>query len=350
MKIFKKVTIDFIHIKIGKRLKEIPFYFYVFILGRILYYFLNTLVMQILILATICYYVLHRFWNIPYYRLHVLPIGLLMMIVTVSFEELFHAGVAIQKGLAENVEFLKIAILKSKSGRRIAPGYASIVFKNMPVSTNLIYIMAGGSISVILLLISVFLVSTVTGNFGLNSYQNEIRYYFLILLLFHVSSLIPTNILTESDGAKILKLRKSLSMSYMTLLRHLFFSPYQVILYLFGYKIKKSRNSDSQFAGHNATAFNYFQKGMYKEAIDALEMAYTINPGNGDVCNNLAYCYLKLDMDMSRALLLAYKAVKTNKNDATYLETLAYIMRKKGDIEKSQDIFKRIEYLKRGLE
>ncbi|MDR0896168.1 MAG: tetratricopeptide repeat protein [Prevotellaceae bacterium] len=74
----------------------------------------------------------------------------------------------------------------------------------------------------------------------------------------------------------------------------------------------------------------YHIKGMNTEAYIAYDSALVYNPANVGALNNYAY-YLSLERkDLDKAEEMSYKTVKTEPNNATYLDTYAWILFEKG--------------------
>ena len=72
-------------------------------------------------------------------------------------------------------------------------------------------------------------------------------------------------------------------------------------------------------------------QGAYEEAYQAYEKALQYHPDNISVLNNYAY-YLSLERrDLDRAEEMSYRTVKAEPQNATYLDTYAWILFEKGN-------------------
>ena len=75
----------------------------------------------------------------------------------------------------------------------------------------------------------------------------------------------------------------------------------------------------------------FHQKQQNAEAYQAYEQALKYNPDNIPVLNNYAY-YLSLERkELDRAEEMSYRTVKAEPNNATYLDTYAWILFEKGN-------------------
>ena len=75
----------------------------------------------------------------------------------------------------------------------------------------------------------------------------------------------------------------------------------------------------------------YHTKGMMDEAYNAYDSALVYNPVNIGALNNYAY-YLSVEKrDLDKAEEMSYKTVKAEPNNATYLDTYAWILFVKGN-------------------
>lgn len=76
-------------------------------------------------------------------------------------------------------------------------------------------------------------------------------------------------------------------------------------------------------------ADTYYMKGDTIEAFKTYELSLDINPGNTLVLNNYAYFLAENDKDLDKAEKMSALAVKGNPENATFLDTYAWIFFKK---------------------
>ena len=74
----------------------------------------------------------------------------------------------------------------------------------------------------------------------------------------------------------------------------------------------------------------YHTQKQMKEAYAAYDSALVYNPSNIGALNNYAY-YLSVRRDLDKAEEMSYKTVKAEPNNATYLDTYAWILFEKGN-------------------
>ena len=74
----------------------------------------------------------------------------------------------------------------------------------------------------------------------------------------------------------------------------------------------------------------YHTQKQMKEAYAAYDSALVYNPSNIGALNNYAY-YLSVERDLDKAEEMSYKTVKAEPNNATYLDTYAWILFEKGN-------------------
>lgn len=80
----------------------------------------------------------------------------------------------------------------------------------------------------------------------------------------------------------------------------------------------------------------YYQKKQMEQAYAAYDSALVYNPSNITALNNYAY-YLSLERrDLDKAEEMSYKTVKAEPNNATFLDTYAWILFEKGNYEQAR--------------
>ncbi|MBR6283884.1 MAG: tetratricopeptide repeat protein [Muribaculaceae bacterium] len=75
-----------------------------------------------------------------------------------------------------------------------------------------------------------------------------------------------------------------------------------------------------------------FEQGDTLRAFDTYEQALTLNPLNAGALNNYAYFLSLCERDLDKAERMAATAIKLYPQSATYLDTYAWVLFKKGDI------------------
>ncbi|MCF8331505.1 MAG: tetratricopeptide repeat protein [Bacteroidales bacterium] len=86
---------------------------------------------------------------------------------------------------------------------------------------------------------------------------------------------------------------------------------------------------------------NYHQLGKYDESDDAYEKALQLDPDNNYVLNNFAY-YLSLRKEnLSKALEMSKKVTVQYPDNATYLDTHAWVLFQMGHYDKALRVFKK---------
>ena len=72
------------------------------------------------------------------------------------------------------------------------------------------------------------------------------------------------------------------------------------------------------------------------EALTVMEQIIEANPKNADALNYVAYALAEKDSELPRAESLARKAVDLNPHDGYYLDTLGYILHKRGGLSEAE--------------
>ena len=76
----------------------------------------------------------------------------------------------------------------------------------------------------------------------------------------------------------------------------------------------------------------YFEQGDTLKAFDTYEQALALNPLNAGALNNYAYFLSLCERDLDKAERMASTAVKLFPQSATYIDTYAWVLFKKGDV------------------
>jgi len=75
----------------------------------------------------------------------------------------------------------------------------------------------------------------------------------------------------------------------------------------------------------------YRRAGRTKQGLEALELAHSLNPRDVNLCNSLAYSWVDAGMNLDRAEALLRYAVAQEPRNAAYLDSLGWVLYKKGD-------------------
>jgi Tfp pilus assembly protein PilF len=95
-----------------------------------------------------------------------------------------------------------------------------------------------------------------------------------------------------------------------------------------GLKVCANDQERSQLWGYIGDV--YHDMGNDKRAFKAYRKALGYNPENVLVLNNYAYFLSLLDQDLERALIMSKKAVNLESNNASYVDTYAWILHRLG--------------------
>ncbi|MDR2890933.1 MAG: tetratricopeptide repeat protein [Alistipes sp.] len=104
----------------------------------------------------------------------------------------------------------------------------------------------------------------------------------------------------------------------------------------------KSADTDSLRSEiHGAVGSLWHEEGDDRKAFKAYDKALRYDPDNAMVLNNYAYYLAEADRELSRALGMALRAVNLRENDATLLDTYAWVLYKTGDFAEAKKIMQR---------
>lgn len=104
--------------------------------------------------------------------------------------------------------------------------------------------------------------------------------------------------------------------------------------------IKLSGKDSLAAAAYGFCGDMYFLQGDSKTAFRYYEKALRINTDNANILNNFAY-YLSLEnKDLPRALIMAERANKLSPQNATYLDTQAWVLYQLGRYEEAQNLMR----------
>ncbi len=95
-------------------------------------------------------------------------------------------------------------------------------------------------------------------------------------------------------------------------------------------------------AGYESTqvfgslAYLSYEQGETEQAIELYEKALACSSGSATALNGLGYVLADTNKDINRALELCTKAAEADKNNAAYLDSLAWVYYKMGRISEAQ--------------
>lgn len=249
-----------------------------------------------------------------------------------ALEESLHMGICIQQGKSNFIEKLVITYLITQRNHLMLMMSVATKFRGNFKLSEKIQIHGGSPLLILLILCVILVLGLLTTEMPVVNFL----WYWIILAIFPISSLLPFKFIFESDGYCILKDAKRLRFSTLELIRELLYGILYGLRYLFlgSSKIRKSRNNVINKRIKNA--FEWIQKGDFENALSELEKELQSNPNEPDLYNNIAWCYSELGIEIDRAVILAQKAIKLNPGEATYYDTLGLCYFKKGDIDNAK--------------
>jgi pentatricopeptide repeat protein len=86
----------------------------------------------------------------------------------------------------------------------------------------------------------------------------------------------------------------------------------------------------------------YKRLGRMEEAVDQFQQAIETNPQYGDAYNSLAWLYAQEEMRLDEGIELMRKALELEPESAAYWDTLAELYIKKGQLDRAEEIFRRM--------
>ena len=102
--------------------------------------------------------------------------------------------------------------------------------------------------------------------------------------------------------------------------------------------LKFAENSTARSSLWGEIGNYYYDLGAIKKSYEAYDKALNYNLENAMVLNNYAYHLSVSNKSLNRALLMAKRANELKPNDATYLDTLAWIYYKLGQYEEAKKV------------
>lgn len=97
--------------------------------------------------------------------------------------------------------------------------------------------------------------------------------------------------------------------------------------------IAESRKPALRFNFLTMLSICHADRGQSRQAIEALELAHGIDPRNAGACNDLGYMLADAGLRLEEAETLVRYAVARSPRNAAYLDSLGWVMYKKGDFE-----------------
>lgn len=105
---------------------------------------------------------------------------------------------------------------------------------------------------------------------------------------------------------------------------------------LSGFPVESITDIDEVSNFHSLRGDLFYQENQKDSAFVAYEKAIAANPINYMALNNVAYFYAESDTLLDKAETYASKAVRSDPDNVTYLDTYAWIFYKKGDYAKAK--------------
>jgi len=85
----------------------------------------------------------------------------------------------------------------------------------------------------------------------------------------------------------------------------------------------------------------YHAEKMHKESDEAYDKAITIEPNDAILLNNYSYDLAIRSVQLDKALTMSAKSLTLRPNNATFMDTNAWIWFKKGDYKKAKEILEK---------
>ncbi|MCK5782276.1 MAG: tetratricopeptide repeat protein [Flavobacteriales bacterium] len=92
---------------------------------------------------------------------------------------------------------------------------------------------------------------------------------------------------------------------------------------------------------YSISADSYYQLGNEEDAFREYDKALLFDPENIGILNNYSYFLAESGVELDKALEMIKIVVDKNSENATYLDTMAWVHYKKGDYEEARKILKR---------
>lgn len=249
-----------------------------------------------------------------------------------AMEESLHIGICIQQGKFNSIDNLVITYITAKKKHLLLVMSVAVKFRGNFELSERIQIHGGAPLLILLSLCVMLPLIVAITKFPIK----DLLWYWIILAIFPIGSLLPFKFISESDGYCIIKEAKHLRLSTTKLIGELLSGIFYGIRYLFlgMYLARKSDNSIISAGSRNI--FEYIQKGKFENALSILEEELKTNHNDPELYNNTAWCYCELGTKINRAITLVQKAIELNPDEATYYDTLSWCYFKKGDINKAK--------------
>jgi tetratricopeptide (TPR) repeat protein len=97
-----------------------------------------------------------------------------------------------------------------------------------------------------------------------------------------------------------------------------------------------------------ALAYAVYAQGKTAPAIADLEKALTIDPGNVNALNSLGYILAENEVRLDYALECCTRAVMSAPDNASYLDSLALVHWKRGDLKQAKQLYEKAVRLSKG--
>ncbi len=244
-----------------------------------------------------------------------------------ALEESLHIAVCIQQGKSNLIEgiFIDYALIKGKY--RIFVKKTAATFYGSFTTLERIQ-MHGAPSALILVFMSIL--------FILILFLVHIPISYLVLLglfLFipPIVGLLP-NKSYENDGYFIIKYARQLRLSAPQTIQQVLYGMFLALRYGFlGLRGVKKYNTKL------LRASDFVKSGDYKNALPILEAELKKDPSDPEICNNIAWCYAELGINLDRAMELVKKAIEIEPVEALYHDTLGWCYNKNGELDNAKD-------------
>jgi len=253
-----------------------------------------------------------------------------------ALEESLHIAVCIQQGKSSFVSGIVVKYIITRKKHLLAMTAVATKFRGNFKLSEKIQIHGGAPLLIFLFLC----IGLVVGVILPQIHVKDIMWFWLILGIFPICSLLPIKLIFESDGYCILKDAKRLGASAPQTFKEILWGMFYGLQYIFlgsRYTRKFNMNVVDEKNQKILGAFEAVQKDNFKNAATILEEALKKNSDNPEIYNNIAWCYAELRTNLDRAIMLARKAIDLNPAEAVYYDTLCWCYYKSGNFDKAKD-------------
>ena len=295
------------------------------------------LITAILFLLNFTFYSSFLSFLYRFFIINTFTIALVIPLIT-SFEEILHAGICLRKGRFDLLHGISIIYFCTKRNNNFLFLGASIYFQGKTNNQDKIHIIGGAPLY---LFVSFSLIFIMLITLGRNTVLFNLSIYVGIAIVIEALTLIPMNVIYKNDGWKVLTISKAMELSFNSLIRELLRSLIIAVSYLVCGTNYLPRESIEKVASI------YVNRGNFSKAIDLLYRLLHKDPLNHRILNNIAWCYLKMNRYLNKAVILISKALELSPNKIDYLDTLKRIYYAKGEVDNANRVHQKITEIKR---